>query len=415
MRASAHDNNKMLSKVDNWWEKKGEWVLRVAVLIMATLAVLRLFSESLRLFVDTIPNSAIDLKFFHNVVNTWFSRNPAHANYTYPPASYLILQPLFGWEDLLTVRWLFAATTVLTLALLVYIVVKESGAATPLEQIFVALIPLAIYATSITIGNGQLTIHIIASLLMTVVLLDRERAGSQKDLPVIGFLLFSLVKPPISIPFFFLLFCSRGWMRKMAIIVMLYIALCLVSASLHGVGIVELALDWFDMANKLGARGASKGSYANIDTWLTLVGLKGWATPAALILLAALGVWLYRNRHKDIWLLAGVAALVSRLWTYHRVYDDLLILIPMISLFRVAGHDSTGRNMGLSAGVLFAIMLAASLAPARLHDYPFPWYLLFTGGQAVIWLGALIFFINQTRRSSLSSGEGNQVETSSIP
>jgi hypothetical protein len=37
-----------------------------------------------------------------------------------------------------------------------------------------------------------------------------------------------------------------------------------------------------------------------------------------------------------LWLLLGVTALVARFWTYHRWYDDLLILLPMIALFRIA-------------------------------------------------------------------------------
>ena len=48
------------------------------------------------------------------------------------------------------------------------------------------------------------------------------------------------------------------------------------------------------------------------------------ATAISLILLGGLGAWVYRFRRVDVWLLIGVSAVIARLWTYHRTYDDLL-------------------------------------------------------------------------------------------
>ena len=50
----------------------------------------------------------------------------------------------------------------------------------------------------------------------------------------------------------------------------------------------------------------------------------------------ALGVWLYRHRRVDLWLQLGVIAVVARLWAYHRLYDDVLVVLALVALFRIA-------------------------------------------------------------------------------
>ena len=61
-----------------------------------------------------------------------------------------------------------------------------------------------------------------------------------------------------------------------------------------------------------------------------------WQTPASLLVLFLLGCWTLRHRAGDVGLIFGVTAIVARFWTYHRVYDDLLILLPMVALFPIA-------------------------------------------------------------------------------
>jgi len=62
----------------------------------------------------------------------------------------------------------------------------------------------------------------------------------------------------------------------------------------------------------------------------------------------------------------AVAALTARFWTYHRWYDDLLILIPMIALFRIAKEAET-EDLSTWAGVLVGVGVVAMIAPGGLY------------------------------------------------
>jgi hypothetical protein len=82
----------------------------------------------------------------------------------HPPASYVLLWPLLGWLGLESARVAWALTTLPVLALLSWLAVRASGARTVAERCFMALTPVTMYATAITIGNGQLTIHVLAAI-----------------------------------------------------------------------------------------------------------------------------------------------------------------------------------------------------------------------------------------------------------
>jgi hypothetical protein len=123
-----------------------------------------------------------------------------------------------------------------------------------------------------------------------------------------------------------------------------------------------------------------------------------------LLVLAALGVWAYYHRQQDLWLLVGVTALVARLWTYHRVYDDLLIVLPMVTLFRLAKQSPSADKSGLVAGVLLAACwVAVIIVPTRVLLWPPPWNWLYQAGQILVWGAVLIFLLGQARREKARS------------
>jgi hypothetical protein len=144
--------------------------------------------------------------------------------------------------------------------------------------------------------------------------------------------------------------------------------------------------------------GTRSGGYGNLHSGLVALGLRAWNLPASLLVLAALGVWTYSHRHVDRWLLLGTAALVARLWTYHRVYDDLLVLLPMVALFRIAKRSPSTEGSGVMAGVLLTVSWVAALSPPRLLETPIPGSWLFRTGQVVIWVAMLLFLLMQARR-----------------
>jgi len=157
-----------------WWVDHGTTLMHLAVVLMAVAALVWLVYEFWRLLWQptpiwpTSPAGAVDIGARYTQVHQWFTGGTVPD--VYPPASYVILWPFLGWLPYTPAKWLWAFTSLVMLAFLIYLVIKESGAVTPLERFFVALIPLSMYATGATIGNGQLTIHILSALLAGLLL-----------------------------------------------------------------------------------------------------------------------------------------------------------------------------------------------------------------------------------------------------
>ena len=85
---------------------------------------------------------------------------------------------------------------------------------------------------------------------------------------------------------------------------------------------------------------------------------------------------------------------VARLWTYHRLYDDLLILVPLITLFGIVRKGSRDSGTGITARVLLVLGCLGMLAPGTLLRQPFPWGTPFRIGQSLLWIGMLAFLLH---------------------
>ncbi|MBM2812808.1 MAG: hypothetical protein HW416_3567, partial [Chloroflexi bacterium] len=101
-------------------------------------------------------------------------------------------------------------------------------------------------------------------------------------------------------------------------------------------------------------------------------------------------------RRADVWLLLGVSAIAARLWIYHRWYDDLVILLPMLALVRMArGHTGPGTA---PAGWLLACAVLTSLAPGGLFLLRPPWNGVYVIVQLTVWLAVLGYLLSWGRR-----------------
>jgi hypothetical protein len=302
-----------------------------------------------------------------------------------------MLWPLLGWLELTPARWLWAATTVAALAWLVYVIARESGMETLLERMFVALLPLSMYATGAAIGNGQLIVHLLPALLAGLLLLSKRPCRWPGELLAAALGLGALVKPSVSVPFFWIVLFVSGRLRPVLLVTAGYVALTLFAASFQALGVLSLIQGWLVNASAVAVR----GGHANLHIWLAAVGLKAWLLPASLPVLVALGCWTYRYRYADLWLLLGVTAIVARLWAKHWWFDDLLILLPMVALCRIAKRRFATDRSGLVAGTLLAITLLVMLAPGGLYLLPPPWNTLYVIGQITLWIAVLIFLLVQ--------------------
>jgi hypothetical protein len=376
-----------------WWLERRVRLLRAAVAVLALFALLKLGSEFWRLVWDTGVYGAIDLHLFHTQVHRWFARLPVYAelrNATYPPASYPILWPLVGWLDFEPVRWLWAGSSVVMLGWLAWVIVKESGADTPLERALVALLLLSMNATGVTIGNGQLIVHCLPVLLTGLLVLRRGRGEWRDDLLAASLILVALVKPNITAFFFWAVLLCPGRLRPAVLVVCGYLALTLFAAAIQGAGVPALIAGWLRNCSGVAAAG-----YGHLQVWLADVGLARWSIPASLSVLVLFGVWTYVHCGADVWLILGVTGIVARVAIYHLVYDDLLMLLPMVALFRITKRGGLADSSDVVAGVLLTVLVLAMLAPARLQFPSSPWLPLFAAGHVSVWLVVLLFLLRQ--------------------
>ena len=88
----------------------------------------------------------------------------------------------------------------------------------------------------------------------------------------------------------------------------------------------------------------------------------------------------------------GIVGLFTRLWTYHVSYDDVLIVLPVVALFRLATRGSGANGNDVLAGVLLVASTIVMLTPQILrHEAP----LLFTLTHTTVWIAMLVFLLTQ--------------------
>ncbi len=390
------------------WATHGSQLLLIAVVLTAIGMSLRLLYFLPEMLWDYSLRSASDLRMRHVEVHTWFAGLPVYGaveSADYPPASYAILWPLLGWLPLAPARWLWAVTTLLGLGFLAYVCVRESKVSAPVQRLLMALLPFSIYPTAVTILTGQLGVYVLSALVAGLLLLRYGQGRWWEDLLASALLVASLVKPTLAAPFFWLVLIVPGRLRPAMLVSVGYAALTLFAATFQKAGLLALMQGWRGQESNI----RIVDGHTNLSKWLAVIGLTELILPVALAALLGLGVWVWRHRRVDFWLLLGVVALVARLWVHHRLYDDLLMLLPMITLFRLARKSPSPDGSDLTAGLLLAALLAAMLAPGEmLFELQGVWR--FTQiGLGAIWLTVLVFFINQARlgivRERQSEGE----------
>ena len=385
-----------------WWRRHRELVLRAAILVMIGLAAEMLAGELWRLVFSPGPGGAVDLKLRHVEVRRWFSGSPVYSELkdaVYPPATYSLLWPLIGWLSIEPARWLWAGTSILALGGLTYLIIRQCRPLTVTESVLAALMMISTNAVGVTIGNGQLLVHVLPSLLAGILLLRESGSSWRRELSAVVLLLFSLVKLNGTAPFYWIvLFLPRHWRAKLAVAAG-YIAATLVAVRYQPSGLKALLGQWLSRASAVGAR----DGYGHLGILCTMLGVEGWLLPGSLVILLGLGAWTFRYRRCDLWILLGVAGIVARLWTYHHLYDDILVVFPMVALLRQAKRPGTSGMSDLLAGLLLGLALATTLTPTRLfYSWPRPWPLLFSATHVIVWFAVLAFLLQEARSQRTS-------------
>jgi len=384
-------------RIQLFWCLHSNRILKITILIMFVVSILWLGYEFWRLLWEnealwpTSPTGAVDLKRRYLEVHNVFSHE--ENSYPYPPASYSIFWLFTGWLDFTTVRREWAIIYILSLVWLIYLIVKESYASNLTKIIFVALLPLSMYATGATIGNGQLIIQILPLIIYSVLLLKRSDSTFKLDLLVSILFLLALAKPNISAPFMWIIIFIPGRFRPALLIIIGYITLTAITLRFSD---IEFFMNLQTIENS--ATWASQYRYLDIPNLLLRFGLKEWIFPVTLILLFALGLWIYLYRKLDVWLLMSVCALTSKFLIYHRWYDDLLVLLPLICLFRISQRNHNSDEIRVLSGLLIAISVPLIIAPGGLYLFPYPLNAIYSFSQSVFWIIVLIFLIYIAKR-----------------
>jgi hypothetical protein len=397
---AMHPQTSVSERTRALWRRHGDALLGAAVIVMTVLAVLwlgyevyRLYWQPKTLFGVAIHRGAIDLKILNSTVIGWFDGathiDNVAIHYVYPPASYPMFAPLLGWRSLppAFIAWTIAA--LIAIGAWMHRMVHDSGAQTSRERAFIALLPLATYPTGAVIGNGQVTLFVIAALLAGLHLLHTREPGWKRDLAASLLILFALTKPSVAAPFFLIALFSHGGLRVAVFVCVAYAALTLYAASFRPASLVEVIRQFLTSASEA----AVQYGEANIHILLADLGLAAWAAPASLAIIAVLAWWIWRHRHVDLWLLIGVTAIVARFWTYHRWYDDVLIVLPVLALFRYAKRGDAEDSLDVVAGALAGVTLLFLLAPGGLYLLPAPWNRIYVDVQVLIWLSDLVFLM----------------------
>ena len=382
-------------------------LLKIVVVLMAALAVVWLGYEFWRLLWQPEPLGAIDLRHRYAEIISWYSGTKVYEELVtavYPPASYAILWPFMGWLSWAGARWAWAVTASAGAAWLVYLSVRYSLADTPLQRTFVGLVPLSIYSTGAAIGNGQPLLHLLPALVAAILLLERD-ASLPGDFAAATLFIFSLVKPNVTAPFFWIVVVRPGRWRPALFILIGYLGITLLAASYQPGTAVGLMRDWAGRA-EAGVEDTREGvrrAEAPADhSEATREGQQSPPPPGvppahlnryvSMLILLGSGLWFYKHRRADLWLLLAVAAFVARFWTYHRWYDDLLLLLPSIALFRI-GRQHRGGRVGKASEALLALMTLSLLAPGGLYILHGAWKAAYLSAQMLVWGSALLFLL----------------------
>jgi len=394
----------------------GQLALRCAVVIMALLAAAKLGDEMARLVWRSGATAAIDLESRYAEVQGWFNGVSVYRTMlaaTYPPASYALLWPFLGWMSWEAARWFWAATTIVALSALAWLVVRETGATGAWQRALAALLLLAMNQTGVVVGNGQLTFHVLAPLVAGMLLIHHGSGTWSEDLAASVCVIFAMVKVTLAAPFLWLVVFAPSraaarriwpWRLRPALFVAAgYLALSVFAASFQDTGLVTQLREWIGVTRVVSDR---VGDYADVSAWLTTAGLGHLTSIASASIFLALGAWVYWYRRADLWVRLGVIAIIARLWAYHRQYDDVLVVLALVALFRIATGEvgearatsevtaaeaARERQVRAAATALVITCMVFMLLPARLGWAPPPGRQIFEVSHAASWLGMLVF------------------------
>lgn len=238
----------------------------------------------------------------------------------YPPASYVMLWPLVGWAPSFeTARLAFAVQLALLIPALAWIGCRIAGARSGWQSLFVVALVLTNFGLGVCVKNGQVSIHI---LLLLFAAYAAQQCRHPRWFLASLCLTLAMIKPAFAIPFFVaLVFRPSGWLSVWSGVT-LYGWLTFSFKPYQGYDVWGSLAQW----RKTLEFEEEFIGYGDLHSLLRLLGHLEWLFPVALAALVLYACFLYKVRRAEPLLLFVLTAAFARIWGYHRVYDDVLLL-----------------------------------------------------------------------------------------
>jgi hypothetical protein len=294
-----------------------------------------------------------------------------------PPWGYVFGQVLV-WPPWPAVRGYFAAINLIALAWLMIWAYREPRGATVEARLLIMAAVFAFGGSCTATEVGQISI-VVTALLAGALSCDRARRPYLCGLLVA----LALIKPTIAAPFAVALLVTARYRAVLA-------------AAAYGAAATAVA--WLVtntspilMLQQL-AHGAaqfiSDGTLGLVDL-VTMLG----ASPAAVVwlplLIALPGLALMAGVRPSLPIAFAVATVWARLWTYHKSYDDVMLVFVLVPLGVFALRQAPSRL----AVVAFVVMGVLAWIPGQLLMRPEVQIL-----QLAVWPSALAALVVLNRR-----------------
>jgi len=397
------------SRGEEWLSRHKEKFLTGAICFLVALGAPRLVYQVWRLLFKDGGNGANDLLLLRQWIIDWFEGKPIYS-YILFPATFPTLWPITGWLSIEATRWLWLGLYAVALWVLVRILKSGAVIRDGKETMLLALFVLTIYPTGVTIGNGQMALLLLPAVVAGLIISRDGSLTPWRRAAAVALLIFSSSKLPVTAPFFLILMISLKDLKTMTAVGLSYIALTFFSLSFRKMSIPEFTSRWTNETPSV----VTVGGHGNIHHFLSPLGIDNFLLPSSALILAALAVWIYKFRKTDFWVQLGVAAIIARFWAYHRLYDDILMIIPMAAVLRLLRNGGLSENERAAASIIFAVSVVSFLVPGFFLQFPDPWGALFQGVQTTIWLSLLVFLLYYAYRANRKERDRTAVQSQNI-
>jgi hypothetical protein len=295
----------------------------------------------------------------------------------YPPWAYFT-GLLFVFPPWPITPWWFLLVNLASLIFLSRWIWRELRDQPTENRLIVIVAAWAFGSVASTLRLGQYGLVVVAAIAAA------HWAMQQRRSVLAGiFFAIAMTKPTIAAPFLLIPLVLCDW--KTIAVTAAYLVVASVAVWAYvGTDPISMLIHMLGMPpNPYGAGGV------NVIRWLTDWGID---TRAALLLCALAGIaaavtLMVQFRRSSLAVLFAIAAFVSRFWTHHDLYDDLILLFLVVPL----AQATLDRTRG--AWILLALLGVSMLMPssvgntdARIHIF-----------QALIWAVALVTLLQVTR------------------